>query len=272
MSAFAHAHLGVARVARVVDAWRRSASPALLFAILSTLPRSSALHPAVNIRPLTGGGAGVVRAHAAAAAALDAAAYPPVGMWTVAQFEHELLHERTLALGVWEAAAETGVQATTRRSHKQSPTHTPMLSRMSHSHSAYIHRRVFFIFFCAGPASQLEEETKKENKSTVGTESLVGMAFVDTILGESTLTTLAVHPNARRRGIAEVWGGGATQPPNTLPFCSASCVSTRAHQGCIPVHNPSTTRFVSAFLSAFPISILPNLYFGGRILAGEIAG
>ena len=163
MSAFAHAHLGVARVARVVDAWRRSASPALLLAILSTLPRSSALHPAVNIRPLTGGGAGVVRAHAAAAAALDAAAYPPVGMWTVAQFEHELLHERTLALGVWEAAAETGVQATTRRSHKQSPTHTPMLSRMSHSHSAYIHHRVF-CFWCRPGVSTGERKEKRRQK------------------------------------------------------------------------------------------------------------
>ena len=161
MSAFAHAHLGVARVARVVDAWRRSASPALLLAILSTLPRSSALHPAVNIRPLTGGGAGVVRAHAAAAAALDAAAYPPVGMWTVAQFEHELLHERTLALGVWEAAAETGVQATTRRSHKQSPTHTPMLSRMSHSHSAYIHHRVFFFLVQARRLNWRKKRKKK---------------------------------------------------------------------------------------------------------------
>lgn len=165
MSAFAHAHLGVARVARVVDAWRRSASPALLFAILSTLPRSSALHPAVNIRPLTGGGAGVVRAHAAAAAALDAAAYPPVGMWTVAQFEHELLHERTLALGVWEAAAETGVQATTRRSHKQSPTHTPMLSRMSHSHSAYIHRRVFLFFFVQARRLNWRKKRKKKTKA-----------------------------------------------------------------------------------------------------------
>ena len=67
-----------------------------------------------------------------------------------------------------------------------------------------------FFVFGAGPASQLEKEKKKEDKSTVGTESLIGMAFVDTILGESTLTTLAVHQNARRRGIAEVWGGGAT--------------------------------------------------------------
>lgn len=91
------------------------------------------------------------------------------------------------------------------------------------------------------------------------------MAFVDTILGESTLTTLAVHPNARRRGIAEVWGGGATQPPNTLLFCSASCVSTRAHQGCIPVHNPF---FIGVFIGVSYLYFARSLFwrenFGGR--------
>ena len=215
MSAFAHAHLGVARVARVVDAWRRSASPALLLAILSTLPPASALHPAVNIRPLTGGGAGVVRAHAAAAAALDAAAYPPVGMWTVAQFEHELLNdERTLALGVWEAAAETGANKTTRRSHNSLPTHAHAFPYVTLAFC--LQTPPVFYFLGAVSASQLEEE----NKSTVGTESLIGMAFVDTILGESTLTTLAVHPNAQRRGIAEVWGGGGLFKKKNISLAS----------------------------------------------------
>ena len=163
MSAFAHAHLGVARVARVVDAWRRSASPALLLAILSTLPRSSALHPAVNIRPLTGGGAGVVRAHAAAAAALDAAAYPPVGMWTVAQFEHELLHERTLALGVWEAAAETGAHSHEKKSQTVSHSHTHAFPYVTLAFC--LHTPPRFLFLVQARRLNWRKKRKKKTKA-----------------------------------------------------------------------------------------------------------
>uniref|UniRef100_A0A7S3EXF3 N-acetyltransferase domain-containing protein n=1 Tax=Haptolina ericina TaxID=156174 RepID=A0A7S3EXF3_9EUKA len=37
-----------------------------------------------------------------------------------------------------------------------------------------------------------------------GQETLVGMAFTSTVLDETSLTTLAVHPSTRRQGLAEI--------------------------------------------------------------------
>ena len=98
---------------------------------------------ALGVASLRRFSAGDVLAQATAAAELDQVAYPPSGLWSVAQFTEELQCARTTALAAW-------------------------LPR--------------------------DDDSR---------EQLVGMAFTSTVLDETSLTTLAVHPTARRQGLAE---------------------------------------------------------------------
>ena len=113
------------------------AARALLLCLL-TRPLS-----ALGVASLRRFSAGDVLAQATAAAELDQVAYPPHGLWSVAQFTEELQCARTTALAAW-------------------------LPR--------------------------DDDSR---------EQLVGMAFTSTVLDETSLTTLAVHPTARRQGLAE---------------------------------------------------------------------
>jgi ribosomal-protein-alanine N-acetyltransferase len=61
--------------------------------------------------------------------------------------------------------------------------------------------------------AQFVEEFQNKRTTAIGawcpeagsesTEDLVGMAFTSTVLDETALTSIAVHPSARRRGVAE---------------------------------------------------------------------
>ena len=88
----------------------------------------------------------VTSAQAAAAHALDAACFPPNGLWSEAQLSEELQNPRCTAIGAWISCGSDSGHA----------------------------------------------------------EFLAGMAFTDTVLDETALTTLAVHPEKRRQGLAEV--------------------------------------------------------------------
>lgn len=82
---------------------RQSGTPAqllLCILFLHSFAPCSAIHPAVNIRPFARSGAerDLVLTQAAAAAALDAAAYSPTGMWNTAQYAEELANEARYAL------------------------------------------------------------------------------------------------------------------------------------------------------------------------------